>query len=96
VAGADWEGFTGVLHGGVIGTLLDEAMAKAVVAREWRGMTVELRVRYRHHVATGEELRISGWVTERKKRRVLVEASVSTVNGEERAHGWGTFLLVDR
>ena len=91
-ASRDWEGFQGVLHGGVISTLLDEAMAKAVLAGRHQAMTCELKVRYRHHVATGEVLRIRGWITEVKKRRILTEARVSTEQGEERAHGWGAFV----
>jgi uncharacterized protein (TIGR00369 family) len=90
-----FEGFTGVLHGGIICLLLDEAMAKAVLSRGWRAMTVELKVRYRHHVSTGEKLRISGRVAERKRRRILTEAVVETEEGEERARASGVFLTVD-
>ncbi len=95
-ASRDWEGFAGVLHGGIISTLLDEAMAKAVLAGRHRAMTCELKVRYRHYVATGEELVIRGWISEVKKRKILTEASVSTEAGEERAHGWGVFLTVGK
>jgi uncharacterized protein (TIGR00369 family) len=93
-AEADFEGYAGVLHGGIICTLLDEAMAKAVIACQWRAMTVELQVRYRHHVVTGERLRIEGRVTERKKRRILTHATVTTVDGEPRAEASGVFLTV--
>lgn len=94
VAGPDFEGYSGVLHGGIICTLLDEAMAKAVIACQWRAMTVELQVRYRHHVITGERLRIKGRVTERKKRRILAQAWVTTPDGEPRAEATGVFLTV--
>jgi len=91
----EFEGYNGVLHGGIISLLLDEAMAKAVIARDWLAMTVELKTRYRHHVTTGERLRIEGRVVERRKRRILTEASVCTVGGEERARATGIFLAVD-
>jgi acyl-coenzyme A thioesterase PaaI-like protein len=91
-ASSEFEGYSGVLHGGVISTLLDEAMAKAVAANHWQAMTVELTVRYRHHVATGEVLRIRGRIKERKKRRILTEASVETIGGEPRAVASGIFL----
>lgn len=91
---ADWEGFEGVTHGGILSTLLDEAMSKAVVACGLVGMTCELKVRYRHFVETGEELHLKGWITERKRRRISAEASLCNNSGEERVHGWGTFLAV--
>ena len=91
---SDWEGFEGVIHGGVISAVLDEAMSQAVVAKRWRAMTCELKVRYRRHVATGEGLRVRGWVVERKRRRLSTEASLTTIEGEERARAWGTFLAV--
>ena len=94
-ASPDYEGYTGVLHGGIICTLLDEAMAKAVITRGWRAMTVELKARYRHHVSSGEQLVIQGRVTGRNRRKILTEASVETVGGSERARATGIFLTVD-
>ena len=91
----EFEGYNGVLHGGIISTLLDEAMAKAVIANQWQAMTVELKVRYRHHVSTGEILRIRGRIKERKKRRILTEAWVETTDGESRAVATGIFLSLD-
>ena len=93
-ASSDWVGFVGVIHGGIVSLLLDEAMGKAVVARQWHALTCELRVRYRHHVAVGEAVHIRGWVVERKRRRISTEASLCTSGGKELAHAWGTFLTV--
>ena len=47
------------------------------------------------HVATGEILRIRGRIKERKKRRILTEASVETIGGESRAVASGIFLSLD-
>jgi len=88
------EGWAGVLHGGIVCTLLDEAMAKAVQASGARAMTVEIQVRYRRFVATGEKLRIRGWVKERKRRLLKTEAEITTADGEPRAQAAATFLTV--
>ena len=61
----NWEGFEGIVHGGIISTVLDEAMSKAVAAMNYEALTGELRVRFRRHVAAGENLRIRGWVVEK-------------------------------
>ncbi len=100
VAGADWtptpdwEGFQGIIHGGIISTVLDEAMSQAVSARGWPALTCELRVRLRHHVTPGEKLRVRGWVLSRQRRRILTEASLTAPDGKELAHAWATFLAL--
>ena len=88
----NWQGFQGIIHGGIIGMVLDEAMAKAVTAAGYEALTGELRVRFRHHVRPGEELRIRGWVVERCKRLVRAEAALDASDGSERAHAWSVFL----
>ncbi len=88
-----WEGFKGLIHGGILTTLLDEAMAKAVIALGIPALTCELRVRFRAAVRSGTPLTIRGWVTEHRGRRTLTEASLVTAAGEC-VHAWGTFIRV--
>ena len=89
-----WEGFEGIVHGGIISTVLDEAMSKAVAAMNYEALTGELRVRFRHRVAAGENLRIRGWVVEKAKRLVRAEAVLTAADGSERAHAWARFLAL--
>jgi acyl-coenzyme A thioesterase PaaI-like protein len=91
----DWESFQATVHGGIIATVLDEAMSKAIVARGWEALTAELNVRFRKRIAPGDELEVHGWVVQRKKRHIRAKA-VMTSDGEERAHAWGTFLVPDQ
>lgn len=93
---SDWEGFEGIIHGGLISTVLDEAMSKAVAATGSRALTGELRVRFRTHVETGSPYRIRGWINERRKRLLRTEATLMTTSGEECAHAWATFVEVPR
>ena len=90
----DWEGFEGIVHGGIISTVLDEAMSKAVAAMNYEALTGELRVRFRRHVEAGETLRIRGWIVEKVKRVVKAEATLTAANGSERAHAWARFLAL--
>ncbi len=90
----NWEGFEGIVHGGIISTVLDEAMSKAVAAMNHEALTAELRVRFRHHVAAGEDLRVRGWVVEKVKRLITAEATVTAADGSERAHAWARFLAL--
>lgn len=90
----NWEGFKGIVHGGIISTVLDEAMSKAVAAMKCEALTGELRVRFRHHVSAGESLRIRGWVVGKVKRLVKAEATLMAADGSERAHAWARFLAL--
>jgi acyl-coenzyme A thioesterase PaaI-like protein len=57
------EGFEGLLHGGIIASLLDGAMMNCLFALGRAAMTAELNVRYRQPVVIGEEMRIRAWIT---------------------------------
>ena len=57
-----YEGFPGVLHGGVISSLLDGAMTNCLFAQGHTGLTGELKVRFRCPVATGRTSRIRAWI----------------------------------
>ena len=91
----EWEGFEGIIHGGIIGTVLDEAMSKAVAAVGTEALTGELRLRFRHHVEPGEEVRIRGWIVKRTRRLIQTEATLRAADGSERAHAWATFIVLD-
>ena len=89
-----WEGFQGIIHGGIVSTVLDEAMSKAVAAAGAPALTCHLEVRLRQHVAAGEPMLVRGWVVEKRKRRIQVEAELRDRVNVERAHAWATFLEV--
>lgn len=88
-----WESFQGMVHGGIIATVLDEAMSKAIMARGWQAFTVSLNIRFHSRTCPGERLTVHGWIVERRKRRILTEASLLTDMAIERAHAWATFLM---
>ncbi len=56
------EGFQGLLHGGMIASLLDGAMTNCLFAHGCVAMTGELIVRYREPVVIGEEMSIRAWI----------------------------------
>lgn len=72
VPGANHEGWPGVVHGGILATLLDEAMAYAVWFSEIHAVTARMETRFRRVVGAGQELIISGEVL--AQRRGLVDA----------------------
>ncbi|MCX6623952.1 MAG: PaaI family thioesterase [Acidobacteria bacterium] len=91
---AEWEGFRGIVHGGIVSTVLDEAMSKAVAASHCAALTGELRVRFRHLVESGREFRIRVWIVERRKGLITAEATLTDSDGGECAHAWAAFLTL--
>jgi acyl-coenzyme A thioesterase PaaI-like protein len=87
-----WEGFRGIVHGGVVSTVLDEAMSKAVAGTGIEALTAELRVRFRRHVTSEDMFLVRGWVVSLNKRLIKTEAVLMGTDGTEHAHAWATFL----
>lgn len=87
-----FEGHPGYLHGGVIATLLDEAMSKSARARGLTTMTRKLEVDYLRPVLSGAPLRVEGRVTKSEGRRHWIEAEIRDAEGTVLAHGKGLFM----
>ena len=88
-----FEGHPGFLHGGIIATLLDEAMSKAVRALGTPSMTRRMEVEYLRPVPSGAPLRIEGRVVRNEGRKHWAEAVV--VNAEETALARGKGLFIE-
>lgn len=85
------EGYPGMLHGGIIATLLDGAMANCLFARGLRGMTVELRVRYHAPVAAAETISVRAWFENSTHGLHHLRAEL-TQAGTVKIHGEGKFM----
>jgi uncharacterized protein (TIGR00369 family) len=72
----DHQGYEGIVHGGILSSLLDEAMAKLAFNLGLQVLTAEITVKFKAPAKTGEELSISGRLTQDTKRLVLAEAKI--------------------
>lgn len=89
------QGYPGRMHGGIVTTMIDEAMGWAVYhAREW-GATARLSVRFRKPVRLDEHLRIEAWIVRNKHRLMELRAEMRDSAGELLAEGDGTFMKLD-
>ncbi len=91
---SELEGFEGIVHGGIVSTVLDEAMSKAVAGSGVKALTAELRVRFRQHVPSGKMICVRGWIDSQNKRMTKTEAVLTSSDGTELAHAWATFLAL--
>jgi uncharacterized protein (TIGR00369 family) len=88
-----FEGWEGIVHGGILCTILDEVMAWALVVHDNWGVTARLSIDFRQPVTVGQSIRAEGWITE-ARRRIQVTAGriVDTESGRELATAQATYV----
>ena len=92
--GKPYEGPPGLVHGGVVATLFDHVLARAVRAAGRGGMTAELAVTYRRPVRLGVPLLLTAKVGGADGRRTTARARLVAEDdpGTTLAEAEGTFV----
>jgi len=88
---ANFEGYGGMLHGGVVSAIADGAMTNCLFAHGIAAVTAELNVRFRHPVRLGTPLTVTARITRRAEPLFLVEAEL-TQAGQLKAKATGKFM----
>lgn len=86
------QGYPGMMHGGLVTTLLDEAMAKVLNLQQIVAVTATIDVKFRHIVPIGERLTISGQLVKEGKRRCLLKSYVTNQAGKILAQASSVFI----
>lgn len=76
-----FQGWQGIVHGGILSALLDEICAQACMARGLQVVTSEMRLRYRKPVPTGTEITVIGEIV-RDRRRLIDVRGIIELEGE--------------
>lgn len=96
VLGERYQGGGGMAHGGIIATLLDEAMGKACRFRNARAVTAELTVEYLNPVRVDTEIVVEAFETEQKGRNLFQTGEIRNAAGELLARGRGRFVVLSQ
>lgn len=72
----DHQGYEGIVHGGILSSLLDEAMAKLAFTVGLPAVTAEMTVKFKASAAPGQELLVTGKLTHETRRLILAEAKI--------------------
>ncbi len=91
---AAYEGPPGLLHGGIIATLLDEAMSKAVRVRGLTAMTRQMEIEYLRPVPSATAIRVEGKLVRSEGRKHWTEAQVLDEKMKALATAKGLFIEV--
>ena len=93
-----FEGYPGIVHGGIIAAMLDEVTSRAVM----RGnpprfvVTVQMSVRYRKPVPVETPLTLVGRVVKESGRVITVTGEITGPEGELLAESEATLVQVDQ
>ncbi len=90
-----FEGPPGHIHGGIIATLLDEAMSKANRLEGVVAMTRHMEVEYLRPVPLGQSLTVVGSPVRSDGRKHYNQAEIRNTEGEVLARGKGLFIAID-
>ncbi len=72
-----FEGYDGIIHGGIIASLLDEAVAKAILNQGIIAVTSELNVKYIKPFKSDTKVNITGEIIEIRKKIIIGFASIT-------------------
>ena len=81
--GKNYEGYPGVLHGGIVGAILDEVGGRVVMIGDHTQfmMTAKMDVKYRRPTPTGQPLKVVGRLLKRRGRLALAHAEIVLADG---------------
>ena len=89
-----FQGYPGRAHGGVVATMLDEAMSWAVYHAGAWSMTARMTVRFRRAVPLGVAITATGWITRDRGRYLELRSELRDARGVLLAEADGLFVRV--
>ena len=91
------QSYPGRLHGGIISTILDETIGRAIMLQSegdvW-GVTIDLQIRFKKPVPLDEKLRVTGHITKNSSRFFEGTGELLLHVGTIAAEGHGKYLKI--
>jgi uncharacterized protein (TIGR00369 family) len=93
--GREFQGGPGFIHGGIIATVLDEAMGKVNRFHGVTAVTAELNIQYHRPIRVDEEIVVEASHVERNGRQLWHAGEIRNAAGQVLAKGKGRFVAID-
>ncbi len=94
---AQFQGWEGMTHGGVVSAILDEVMAWSLIGADRLGFTARLEVDFKRPVPVERAIRAEGWIETQRRRRFDTRAKITDVaTGEVLAEARAIYLAAPR
>jgi uncharacterized protein (TIGR00369 family) len=88
------QGWPGLVHGGILMTVLDEVMANTAFAQGIRCVTATLQVKLKHPARLEDDLVATAWVTRKTSRLLDTAGRLERQDGTLIAESTATFFVV--
>jgi uncharacterized protein (TIGR00369 family) len=89
-----YSGPPGYCHGGIIATILDDAMSKLNKLRDQPAATARMTVEYMKPVPLRRPLRVESWEVSKRGRRLNRVAEIKDEHGTVLARSRGVFVMI--
>jgi acyl-coenzyme A thioesterase PaaI-like protein len=88
-----FEGWEGIVHGGILCTILDEVMAWSLVERDNWGVTARMSIQFKKPALVGHHFEAEGWMVEDRRRIHRTEGRIVDADtGDEVATAEATYV----
>ena len=90
------QSYAGIVHGGILATLLDEAMGYAIMGEgiTRRIVTLEYKLNYRHPTPVGLPIKIVATMGEQRHKVIAAKGTVSALDGTVLVEATGKFYEI--
>jgi uncharacterized protein (TIGR00369 family) len=89
------QGYKDIVHGGIISTVIDEAMVKAALMQGMPAVTAEITVRFRNPLIAGEKAIVEAEITKSNRKIIETAAVVKKADGTTVAEGSAKLVRQD-
>jgi len=92
-----FQGYPGVVHGGIVATMLDEIASRVALIGDHSRMmmTAKLTTRYRKPVPVGQPLKIEGWLERDRGRFAIAKGEIRLADGSLAAEAEATLATIE-
>jgi len=90
------QGWSGLVHGGIMSCILDEAMNYAALFERVNTITAKMQTRFRHPAQIDEPLIITASLTKKTRKLAQAKAEISLKDGTPVADSTATMFILNQ
>lgn len=96
VLSREYQGWSGIIHGGIIAALLDEASVYAGNSLGYNTVTAELKIRYKKPLPPGEKFLVEAEAKVVKSKLIMTRAILRDSKGDTVAEAEGKLIAKEK
>ena len=93
---AEHQGYSDIIHGGILALVMDEAMVKLAFQLGLNAVSVNFNVNLRKPAKVGDKLKVQGKILSHEGRKIKAEAKLTDARGEIVADATGLLIKLEK